>query len=165
MGTWNIDSNGNSFVDSDALSWGDTPADAMDKALEDVIAAFRLDMGRAPTLEELHAGLAFSAEVALETDEEFRERESIYTFAAISEWTFPGVDGETQVSEECTYIDAKDADAARAIWETAEAGRKEWADNLTDQGKKILGDVSKVGVRLLSVEQIEPSRVKLKVVK
>lgn len=165
MGTWNIDSEGNSFVESDALSWGDTPADAMDSALEGVIAAFRLDLGRAPSLEELHAGLAFSAEHVLESDKEHREAEGIYTFAAISEWTFLGLDDEPQVSEECTYIDAKTADAARDIWETAEAGRKAWVDQLSEQASLILGDMSKVGVRLLSVEQVEPNRVKLEIVK
>lgn len=165
MGTWNIDRNGNSFVQSDALLWGDTPADAMDVALQNIISAFRLDTGRAPTVEELHAGLAFSAEFALKSDKESREKEGIYTFLAISEWTFPSVDGETQVDEEYTYIDARDAEEARAIWDAAEAGRKEWADNLSDKGRKILGDVSKVGVRLLSIEQAEPSRVKLEIVK
>lgn len=40
--------------------WGDRPADAIDKALQEVVRAFAEDIGRLPTKGEIRAGLEFS---------------------------------------------------------------------------------------------------------
>jgi len=165
MGIWNIDSDGNSFVENDALWWGDSPANAMDEALKDIIVAFRLDVGRAPTLEELHAGLACSAEQALKEDQDLREAEGLYTFAIISEWSLPDLDGTMRTSEDCSYIDAKSAEDARKLWDKAEEGRQEWIRNLPDDASEIMKNIGKTEIRVLSVEQVEPNRVKLEIVK
>jgi len=98
------------------LVWGDTPADAMDDALELIIAAFRKDLGRAPTMEELKAGLLFSAQTSLEVAQKRRETAGLYTFVVMARWTFTGFDGENINSEEPTYFDAPTLDEARAMW-------------------------------------------------
>lgn len=69
MGWWSTDKRGMSVarVSSDPeMVWGDAPADAMSDALDRIIKEFISDWGRIPTMAELHAGLEFSARVALE---------------------------------------------------------------------------------------------------
>ncbi len=66
MGYWNTGRDGASFVldlhqDGTPMTWGDAPADVMDTALQEIIGVFKEDLGRAPSLEELIAGLRFSA--------------------------------------------------------------------------------------------------------
>lgn len=58
MGYWNGNEEGHSFCGD--LTWGDWPADIFDKAIDDVIAAFKEDVGREPTKVELMAGFKFS---------------------------------------------------------------------------------------------------------
>lgn len=68
MGWWSTDKQGNSFAkDADApeMVWGDAPADTMGDALNEIIKEFMSDWGRPPTMDELHAGLEFSARGAL----------------------------------------------------------------------------------------------------
>lgn len=69
MGYWTTNPEGHSFTDNEGgpeMIWGDRPADIIDDALQDIIAAFNEDVGRPPTMEELIAGIQFSARVALE---------------------------------------------------------------------------------------------------
>lgn len=58
MGYWNGNEEGHSFCGD--LTWGDRPADIIDEAIDDVIAAFKEDVGREPTKAELMAGFKFS---------------------------------------------------------------------------------------------------------
>jgi len=72
MGYWTTARDGTSFAldlhaDGSPLMWGDSPADLMDEVLQQIITVFKEDVGRAPSLEELIAGLRFSA-FALEDD-------------------------------------------------------------------------------------------------
>lgn len=60
MGYWKTSPEGQSFDRSSDLVWGDTPADAMDDALDLIREAFREDWLREPSAEELIAGLMFS---------------------------------------------------------------------------------------------------------
>jgi hypothetical protein len=66
MGWWSTNKKGHSFSGSGEMVWGDGPADLMGDALEKIIEEFVSDWGRPPTIDELHAGLDFSARVALE---------------------------------------------------------------------------------------------------
>ena len=71
MGYWNQSETGASLVMEDTgLVWGDQPADAMDDALDRIIAFFKRDVGRLPTEAEVKAGLMFSLPVALENAQE-----------------------------------------------------------------------------------------------
>ncbi len=72
MGYWTTARDGTSFAldlhaDGTPLTWGDGPADLMDDALRQIVEVFKDDIGRPPSLEELIAGLRFSA-FALEED-------------------------------------------------------------------------------------------------
>lgn len=62
MGYWNTSPEGESFnkVSNSDLVWGDTPADAMDDAIDLIREAFRKDWLREPSAAELIAGLRFS---------------------------------------------------------------------------------------------------------
>jgi len=146
MGYWHTDDEGNSFVEHTEMLWGDAPADAMDDALEAIIAAFRRDVGRAPTLAELKAGLLFSAPIALEDDQKRREKAGLYTFAVTYDWELE-LAGQLVESEEVDYVDATDAEAARLKWEGAQAS-------------SILGTST-----FKSAEQIEPTRRTLTLVR
>lgn len=69
MGWWSTDKHGNSFAKEASdpeMVWGDAVADLMDAVLDKIIIEFQNDWGRMPTMSELHAGLEFSARVALE---------------------------------------------------------------------------------------------------
>ena len=69
MGWWSTDKYGHSFAkdaDDPEMIWGDPVADTMGDALRSIIKDFQDDWGRKPTMAELHAGLEFSARVALE---------------------------------------------------------------------------------------------------
>jgi hypothetical protein len=62
MGWWNSAPGGESLMPYETgLMWGDGPADIMDRAIEEIAVAFKRDLGRPPTLDELVAGLRFSA--------------------------------------------------------------------------------------------------------
>lgn len=69
MGYWEQDEQGHSFssVAEGKMIWGDAPADIMGDALKQIIEVFKRDRGRAPTRDEVKAGLLFSLDVALET--------------------------------------------------------------------------------------------------
>lgn len=58
MGYWSKD------WSEDGPVWGDDPADLMAAAVEKIAEIFEKDMGREPTIEELHYGLDFVAEGA-----------------------------------------------------------------------------------------------------
>jgi len=69
MGWWTMNKKGQSFAQNESgpeMLWGDSVADTMGDALESIIKDFQEDWGRKPTVEELHAGVDFSARVALE---------------------------------------------------------------------------------------------------
>lgn len=69
MGWWSTDKYGHSFAQNESgpeMLWGDSVADTMGDALRSIIKDFQDDWGRKPTMAELHAGLEFSARVALE---------------------------------------------------------------------------------------------------
>lgn len=71
MGYWTTDKSGNSFAvneDGPEMLWGDAPADIVDDALDQIVNAFREDVGRKPTKAELHAGLEFSLGIYEEND-------------------------------------------------------------------------------------------------
>lgn len=148
MGWWTTNEEGHSFApveDSDSeLMWGDGPADHMDDALAAIIAEYRRDLGRAPSLEELKAGLLFSAQSALEEDEKRREDAELYTYEVTARWSWTGFDGEAASSLESTFYDATSADDARAQYEADQDGDFD----------------ARVGMErtLVSVEQIEPTR-------
>jgi len=66
MGYWTTARDGTSFAldlhaDGTPLTWGDGPADLMDEALRQILEVFKEDIGRPPSIEELIAGLRFSA--------------------------------------------------------------------------------------------------------
>ena len=165
MGYWSTNSQGHSFTDDESgdMMWGDAPADAMDAALTEIIASFRSDLGRAPSLEELKAGLLFSAEVALDSEKKRRVTEGLYTFAVYAEWSFLNLDDEAVTTEECYYFDAHDADEARQLWDAAEEERKEWYQRPTANGKTLQEEMG-MSVKFLSVEQVEPTRRELTLV-
>lgn len=60
MGYWNTSPEGHSFVAEEDLTWGDSPADVMTEAIEEITKIFEKDMGRKPALEEIIAGVHFS---------------------------------------------------------------------------------------------------------
>jgi len=165
MGYWPTNAEGHSFIDDESgdMMWGDAPADAMDDALAMIIAAFRADLGRAPSLEELKAGLLFSAQVALDSEQKKRVIEGLYTFAVYAEWSFLNLDGEAVTTEECEYFDAHDADEARQLWDAAEKVRQDWYQRPTASGKTLQEEMG-MDVKFLSIEQIEPTRRELTLV-
>ena len=61
MGWWKQSAEGHSFAEDNELSWGDGPADIMGPALDRIFAEFKAKYGRKPTVEELQAGVMFSA--------------------------------------------------------------------------------------------------------
>jgi hypothetical protein len=68
MGWWNQDRNGHSFSGAGDLVWGDKPADIIDRALDEIVAVFRDEWGRAPTKCELLAGVKFSIGAVLDDE-------------------------------------------------------------------------------------------------
>lgn len=170
MGYWSTNSQGHSFVEPHIeggdMMWGDAPADAMDDALVTIIAAFRSDLGRAPSLEELKAGLLFSAQSALDSEKKKRVTEGLYTFAVWAEWSFLDLDGEPVTTEECDYFDAHDADEARQLWDAVEEKRKELYQHIPGPliSGKTLQEEMGMEVKFLSVEQVEPTRRELTLV-
>lgn len=63
MGWWTQNTEGHSFTtneDGTELWWGDAPADALDNAIDEIVAAFEGSFGRRPTKDEVRAGLEFS---------------------------------------------------------------------------------------------------------
>ena len=48
--------------------WGDDPADAFDRAIEQIVERFTSELGRRPSKSELRAGLAFSLGAYQETE-------------------------------------------------------------------------------------------------
>lgn len=165
MGYWATNAEGHSFTDDESgeMMWGDAPADAMDDALEEIIKAFRADLGRAPSLGELKAGLLFSAQAALDAEQKKRVTEGLYTFAVCAEWSFLNLDGEPIVSQEYEYVDAHDVDEARQFWDAAEEKRREWYQRPTSNGKTLQEEMG-MEVKFLSIEQIEPTRRELTLV-
>lgn len=148
MGWWTTNEQGHSFApveDGDTeLLWGDGPADHMDDALAAIIAEFRQGLGRAPSLEELKAGLLFSAACALEADEKHREEAALYTYEVTCRWTWTDFDGKLASTLESTFYDATSAEDARAQYEA-------------DQDAEL---DARVGTErtLVSIEQVEPTR-------
>ncbi|SUA31614.1 Uncharacterised protein [Mycolicibacterium fortuitum] len=70
MGWWNTTAEGASFAFDSELMWGDGPADVMDNALRKIVEEFREAWNRPPTMEELTAGLRFSAPTLLAETQE-----------------------------------------------------------------------------------------------
>ena len=61
MGYWNAGKDGSSLHAKDTgLVWGDDPADAFDTALHKIMRAFKRDMDRPPTKDEIRSGLEFA---------------------------------------------------------------------------------------------------------
>lgn len=54
MGYWGSEEDGSGLI------WGDQPADIVDEAISEIVATFRQDWNRNPTLQEIIDGLAFS---------------------------------------------------------------------------------------------------------
>lgn len=66
MGYWSQDDEGHSFAESTTdpgMTWGDTPADIVGDAIEQIKAAFVRDLDRLPTKAEVIAGLQFTTAV------------------------------------------------------------------------------------------------------
>lgn len=64
MGYWHTDAEGHSLLpEPTGMVWGDTPADVMGNAIDEVVDAFQRDLGRPPTKAELEAGFKFSLAV------------------------------------------------------------------------------------------------------
>jgi hypothetical protein len=68
MGYWEQNEQGHSFAerddaDKEPLIWGDQPADAVDNAIQQIVAVFVKDIGRLPSRAEMMAGLTFSTAV------------------------------------------------------------------------------------------------------
>lgn len=60
MGYWNATMAGESLVPIDTgVYWGDTPADILAEAIQQIDAAFQRDLGKRVSLAELQAGLLF----------------------------------------------------------------------------------------------------------
>jgi hypothetical protein len=81
MGWWNTSREGTSFAldlhkDGSPLIWGDSAADLLDAALREIIEVFKEELGRAPSLDELIAGLKFSA-LGLEEDGELADHSGL----------------------------------------------------------------------------------------
>lgn len=69
MGWWTTNKQGKSFAQDSKnpeMVWGDSVADIMDDALDKIIKEFERTWSRVPTVEELEAGVRFSAPVLLE---------------------------------------------------------------------------------------------------
>jgi hypothetical protein len=160
MGYWQTNEQGHSFahgIDSDtdeAMLWGDAPADVMDAALVRIIAAFRRDLGRSPSLEELKAGLLFSAQSALEEDEERRGAKELYAYEVVSRWTWADLQNKPVSVLESSFYDATDADDARRQYEADHEAEDVDAHAIA----KGLG----MERSLVSIEQIEPTRGRAK---
>lgn len=61
MGYWNATTEGASLALEDTgMYWGDTPADILGDAVDAINQAFKTDLGKSVTLEELQAGLLFA---------------------------------------------------------------------------------------------------------
>lgn len=61
MGYWNSSADGSSLHSEDTgIVWGDSPAEAMEDAIDKIVAIFLQDLDREPTKKELEAGLAFT---------------------------------------------------------------------------------------------------------
>lgn len=61
MGYWNAGKDGSSLhAKETGLVWGDEPADAFDSALQKITRAFKRDMDRSPTKDEIRSGLEFA---------------------------------------------------------------------------------------------------------
>lgn len=63
MGWWTQNKKGHSFAENEdgiEMVWGDGPADAMDNAIDQIVADFERVEGRRPTKDEMRAGLEFS---------------------------------------------------------------------------------------------------------
>jgi len=167
MGYWSTNSQGHSFVEPHIeggdMMWGDSPADVLEDALDEVIRVFRSDLGRAPSLEELQAGLLFSAQDVLDTEKKKRVAAGVYTFAVWAQWSFLDLDGEAIKTEECEYFDAHDADEARQLWDASEKKRRDWYQRLTSSGKTLQEEMG-MEVTFMSVEQVEPHRRELTLV-
>lgn len=64
MGYWNAKADGSSLHTEDTgMVWGDHPADILDDAIDKIVRVFLEDIGRKPTVDELVAGMKFSASV------------------------------------------------------------------------------------------------------
>lgn len=69
MGWWTSNQEGNSFAPvrdrhpNTVILWGDGPADLMGAAIQQIDAEFENEWGRKPTVDELVAGVKFSARV------------------------------------------------------------------------------------------------------
>ena len=61
MGWWKQDDEGHSFAMESELRWGDGPADVMGPAIDEIIRHFEAKYDRKPTMDELKAGVMFSA--------------------------------------------------------------------------------------------------------
>ena len=158
MGYWNTSPTGESFAegtnpDGSEMLWGDAPADHIDDALVKVIAAFRADLGRAPTVEELVAGMLFSAQCALDEDQDKRTERGVYTWAVTANWTWTGFEGQPEGREEEHYFDATDEADARAQFDAMMTRHHEALPN------------SDMTATFVSAAQIEPTRRKLELVK
>lgn len=62
MGWWSTDRSGHSFRDNEGVDmvWGDTVADIIGEALDQIDEEFVLEWGRPATKDELIAGIRFS---------------------------------------------------------------------------------------------------------
>lgn len=61
MGWWLQTKDGHSFaVEDEGLRWGDSVADILDKALDEIEQEFLREWDRLPTLEEIVSGVLFS---------------------------------------------------------------------------------------------------------
>lgn len=70
MGWWDTNKKGESFAKEPhaEMVWGDAPADILDDAILKIVKVFEENVGRKPTVDELVAGVLFSAPVILEED-------------------------------------------------------------------------------------------------
>lgn len=71
MGWWDTNKDGESFAKEPDVEmvWGDAPADILDDAIVKIVHTFQQALGRKPTIDELIAGMRFSAPVILEEDD------------------------------------------------------------------------------------------------
>lgn len=71
MGWWDTNKQGESFAKEPEVEmlWGDAPADILDDAIVNIVKVFQRDLGRKPTVDELIAGMRFSAPVILDEED------------------------------------------------------------------------------------------------